>query len=401
MMKHEYQNLMNGIRVPEELNEKVLAAAKQTAPARKVRRQPVWRVAVCAGLAVVLAAGSISLRPAKQGGETEQTESCEVLELPELTCSFGLTAYAADTIPAANGNLLLGGRTTDGTVITTTELKPERDQFTNYRFQISGENIEGLTLSMDRGGLYRGRNGQNLMEVLQLPAEQEYDPDVVYGLWVPPAELMRGRGKELLNGALLTVTARFADGSEQTNSYRLTAQQLQISRNEDGTELLVPALEGSDRTGVSGMYLESLSSVWFQWPVEGANTISLSNRYGFRAAPGGQGGTFHAGIDIPAESGTPILAAAGGTVTEAGYDTTRGNYLVVDHGGGMETVYGQCLRLDAEAGDAVTAGQVIAAVGSTGLSTGPHLHFEVRQEGEAQNPVAYFDAETRETLKMG
>ena len=391
-MKHEYQNLMGRVEVPEELKERVLAAADEArSPVRRSCRT-VWRAAVCALLAVVLAAGGISLRPVKVSGEAEQAE---------LTCSFGLTAYAADTIPAANGNLVLGSGKTDEVTVATTVLVPEREQFTNYRFRISGENIESLTLSMDRGGLYRVKDGQSMMGVLELPAEEAYDPGTVYGLWVPPAEWVSGRGDSILNGASLTVTARFTDGSEKTNTYRLTAQRLQISRNEDGTELLVPALEGSEGTGVSGMYLESLNSVWFQWPVEGANTISLSNRYGFRATPGGVEGTFHAGIDIPAEQGTPVLAAAGGTVTEAGYDTTRGNYLIVDHGNGMETVYGQCLRLAAEAGDAVAAGQVIAAVGSTGMSTGPHLHFEVRQEGEARDPVAYFDADTRDTLRMG
>ena len=151
----------------------------------------------------------------------------------------------------------------------------------------------------------------------------------------------------------------------------------------------------------SGIYAVPANSRWFQWPVQGSHTVSLSNRYGFRAAPGGEGGTFHAGIDIPAERGSRVLAAAGGTVTVAGFDAERGNYLVIDHGDGMETVYAQCQSLSVEAGDTVAAGDMIAAVGSTGKATGPHLHFEVRQDGEAQNPVAYFDAETRDTLKMG
>ena len=196
------------------------------------------------------------------------------------------------------------------------------------------------------------------------------------------------------------MTARFTNGTEQTHVYRLAVQRLLVSENEDGTELLVPALEGRDQTGVSGLYLESLNSVWFRWPVEGANTVSLSNRYGYRWNPGGETRTFHAGIDIPAESGAAITAAAGGTVTEAGYDPARGNYLILDHGNGMETVYAQCLSLSVEEGDPVEAGAPIAAVGSTGLSTGPHLHFEVRQDGEARDPVSYFDKAIRDTLRM-
>lgn len=392
-MKHEYQELMDSIQVPQELNRRVLTAARQEAQ-RTTRRRPVWRMAVCAVLALALVAGGVSLRPAGGDAETVGAEPSA-----EVTCTFGLVACAVDALPAANGNLVLGSGTTDGSVVfTTTELNPEREQYTNYRFQITGENVEGLILSIDRCGLYR--DGAGGRKILECPAEEPYDPEAIYGLWVPPRAWIQGQGASLLNGVELTVTARFADGIEQTNTYRLTAQKLQISCNEDGTEFLVPALEGSDQTRVSGLYLESLNSVWFAWPVEGSNTVSLSNRYGFRAAPGGEGGTFHAGIDIPADSGTPVLAAAGGTVTEAGFDPDRGNYLVIDHGAGMETVYAHCLSLAAEAGDSVEPGQVIAAVGSTGKSTGPHLCFQVWQEGEAQNPVAYFDAETREQLSM-
>ena len=84
-----------------------------------------------------------------------------------------------------------------------------------------------------------------------------------------------------------------------------------------------------------------------------------------------------------------------------GFDALRGNYLILDHGEGLTTLYGHCWEVLAAAGDSVTEGQTIAAVGSTGMSTGPHLHFEVRQDGEARNPIAFFDAAIRDTLKMG
>ena len=96
-----------------------------------------------------------------------------------------------------------------------------------------------------------------------------------------------------------------------------------------------------------------------------------------------------------------VLAAAGGTVVEFGYDVERGNYLVLDHGDGLTTLYGQCRDFTVEEGDTVRAGEMIGAVGSTGMSTGPHLHFEVRQDDEPQNPVAYFDSDVRDTLRMG
>lgn len=90
-----------------------------------------------------------------------------------------------------------------------------------------------------------------------------------------------------------------------------------------------------------------------------------------------------------------------GTVTETGFDTERGNYLMIDHGDGLTTLYAACSKVDVNEGDPVKAGTPIAAIGSTGRSTGPHLHFEVRQDGVPQNPTAYFDADVRSTLRMG
>ena len=393
MRENDYQKLMKQIHVSETLEEQVLTMARRQETRALRQKQPVWRVAVCAVLALTLVLGGVSLRPADESMGTEDDAA--------LTCNFGLTAYAADALPVANGNLVLGGGTSDDVVITTTELNPERAQYTNYCFRIEGEHIETLTLNMDRCGLYRVRSGQSLISVLENPAVESYDSEAVYGLWIPPQVWVQGQDASILDGAKLTVTARFTDGIEQTNVYRLTTQRLQVSCNEDGTELLVPALEGSDQISVSGLYLESMNSVWFHWPVEGSNTISLSNRYGYRWNPGGETRVFHAGIDIPAEAGTAVTAAAGGTVKETGFDADRGNYLILDHGNGMETVYAHCLSLAVEAEDVVEADEEIAAVGSTGKSTGPHLHFEVRQDGEAQNPIAYFDREIRDTLKMG
>ena len=109
----------------------------------------------------------------------------------------------------------------------------------------------------------------------------------------------------------------------------------------------------------------------------------------------------HNGIDIPAPAGTSVLAALDGAVTETGFDQERGNYVVVDHEDGLQTVYAACQEITVSQGDTVTAGQEIALVGSTGPSTGPHLCFQVWEDGEAQNPVAYFDSDVRDTLQMG
>ena len=199
------------------------------------------------------------------------------------------------------------------------------------------------------------------------------------------------------------MTVTFTDGTEQTKTYQLSTGKLRVEYGEDGTLTLLPQLAGDEDPYIYGVYaVDETASRFLQWPVQGANTISLSNPYGTpRWQPGGETYEAHTGIDIAAPEGQAVLAAAGGTVVESGYDVERGNYLILDHGDGLSTLYGQCRDFTVEEGDTVRAGEMIGAVGSTGMSTGPHLHFEVRQDDEPQNPVAYFDSDVRDTLRMG
>ena len=97
----------------------------------------------------------------------------------------------------------------------------------------------------------------------------------------------------------------------------------------------------------------------------------------------------HTGLDIAAPTGTAIKAAAGGTVTFSGYKGSYGYMIVINHGNGVETYYAHCSKLNYSAGQKVNQGDVIAAVGNTGNSTGPHLHLEVRVNGTAYNPQNY------------
>lgn len=116
-------------------------------------------------------------------------------------------------------------------------------------------------------------------------------------------------------------------------------------------------------------------------PVSG----TITSRYGLRSRDN------HKGIDIGASKGTPIYAAASGTVTvsQYGYSGGYGNYIIISHGNGIQTLYGHCSELCVSAGEYVSQGQLIAKVGSTGLSTGNHLHFEVRVNGVTQDPQNY------------
>ncbi len=115
----------------------------------------------------------------------------------------------------------------------------------------------------------------------------------------------------------------------------------------------------------------------------------ISSEFGGRASPGGVGSTNHKGRDYAASTGTPIYASAAGTVTTVSYNSARGNYVVVNHGNGLATLYQHCSAVYVNAGESVSRGQNIAAVGSTGISTGPHLHFEVHENGTPVDPRYY------------
>ena len=122
-------------------------------------------------------------------------------------------------------------------------------------------------------------------------------------------------------------------------------------------------------------------------PIEGR----VTSHFGWRRSPwGGGGGQMHNGIDISAPSGTPILATGGGTVTFSGWQGAYGHKVIIDHGFGIRTVYAHNSRNLVSVGQVVERGDHIANVGSTGNSTGPHVHYEVLVNGTAVNPVNFF-----------
>ena len=121
------------------------------------------------------------------------------------------------------------------------------------------------------------------------------------------------------------------------------------------------------------------------WPVTGP----ISSYYGYRTSPGGIGSTFHEGVDIAGDYGTPISATAAGTVTKAGWVGGYGYLVEVKHADGIVTRYGHNSAVLVYEGQHVDQGSMIALMGSTGNSTGPHCHYEVRIHGEAVNPM-YF-----------
>lgn len=120
-----------------------------------------------------------------------------------------------------------------------------------------------------------------------------------------------------------------------------------------------------------------------------AGAAHVTSGFGWRSDPFHGERKFHYGLDLGAPAGTPIAAVRPGKVIHAGPAGTYGNLVIVDHGDGLTSRYAHCSSLDVAVGDEVAAGQAIARVGSTGRSTGPHLHFEVRKGGKAIDPTPW------------
>ncbi len=159
----------------------------------------------------------------------------------------------------------------------------------------------------------------------------------------------------------------------QQNSQQITAMIKQMEEEERRRQEEAAAAASAGGTGQLG------------WPVNGP----ITSPFGWRVHPIWGTQIFHAGIDIAADYGDPVAAADSGTVIYAGWLGGYGNAVMINHGGGMVTLYGHNSSLTVGVGDHVSRGETIALAGSTGNSTGPHCHFEVRIHGEVTQPLAY------------
>lgn len=186
----------------------------------------------------------------------------------------------------------------------------------------------------------------------------------------------------LINGLDGDNLLKFVDnivGTIKDNFSNINLKQLISAMGSDVTKLWqkLGINFGSGAFGEGGM----------MWPTD---SQSITSYFGGRDSPGGIGSTNHMGIDIGASEDTPIYAALPGTVTTAGWYGGYGNAVIIDHGGGMQTLYGHMSAVGTSPGMNVMPGQVIGFVGSTGNSTGPHLHFSVIQDGQWLDPLAFF-----------
>jgi murein DD-endopeptidase MepM/ murein hydrolase activator NlpD len=141
-------------------------------------------------------------------------------------------------------------------------------------------------------------------------------------------------------------------------------------------------MQNIEKTARSTDQLATKPSIW---PTNG----EITSGFGWRASPWGDGSELHPGIDIANSMGTPVVATADGEVVKSEASGGYGNIVQIDHGNGITTIYGHNSRFAVSVGQSVKKGQVIAYVGSTGRSTGPHLHYEVRVNGTPVDPTSF------------
>lgn len=210
--------------------------------------------------------------------------------------------------------------------------------------------------------------------------------------------LLNEKNKELQN-----VNAQISEKSAQAKAYEndISAQEAKIAQMEaeikkkEEEEAAKAAAEAAAKKAAAKNNSStdknstgtSSGSSSLRWPCPSSSRITSG--YGSRTSPTAGASSNHKGIDISASTGSSIVAAASGTVSIATYSYSAGNYIMINHGNGLSTVYMHCSQLLVSAGDTVKAGQTIAKVGSTGYSTGSHLHFGVRKNGSYVNPSNY------------
>jgi murein DD-endopeptidase MepM/ murein hydrolase activator NlpD len=183
------------------------------------------------------------------------------------------------------------------------------------------------------------------------------------------------------------IAAQTAFEEQQTHQATLQAQLATLVENRRATEKEYE--KGLEENGTAGSDLPpgAISSKGWARPVAGY----ISSSFGYRVHPIYNSVIFHAGVDLAAGCNTPIYAAKGGQVVYAGWNGGYGNFILINHGGGISTGYAHIAtgKTFVKFGEQVSAGTLIANVGSTGNSTGCHAHFEVRENGKATNPVPF------------
>ena len=188
---------------------------------------------------------------------------------------------------------------------------------------------------------------------------------------------------------LESVESKIEAAEEEVSEYKkdLKAQENSIKAIEAEIKRQEEAAKKKAEASGQTYKTKSIGDIKFIWPCPASGRIT--SKFGARSSPTEGASSNHKGIDIGAPTGSNILAAAAGEVVVSTYSYSAGNYVMINHGGGVYTVYMHASKLLCKVGDSVKQGAVIAKVGSTGYSTGPHLHFGIRLNGTYVNPSQY------------
>ncbi|WP_395329766.1 M23 family metallopeptidase [Novosphingobium sp. BL-8H] len=231
----------------------------------------------------------------------------------------------------------------------------------------SAETVKKVSLAVPEAGKLAGVEAEQLAFVERLTRYADRraaaTADTIRKLGLNPNAMANGRGAE---GGPLEKLSTAADGSIDPRFQRLGQSLARMDALENG--------------------LASIPQV------KPAHVAYVSSSFGYRADPFTGGAAFHAGLDFPGPMGSPIYAAAKGRVTFVGQRQGYGNCVEISHGNGLMTRYGHLSGFNVRPGQLVDGGTRIAAMGSTGRSTGPHLHFEVRINNRPMNPRTFLEA---------
>ena len=264
----------------------------------------------------------------------------------------------------------------------------ENGQTSYLEALLSSRNISEFLNSADYIAQIQSYDRQKLTEYqdtvesivnLEAQLEQEYTDlealkSTVESNKATVAAMMRQKESELAD-----ISGDIEDAQSDADYY---AAEIQAQE-----ELIAAIKRAEAEKAAAGVEEHPYTGGAFRWPCPSSTRVTSD--YGTRVSPMSGASSNHKGIDIGASAGADIIAAADGTVTAASYSSAAGNYVMIDHGNSLSTLYAHNSQLLAQVGQTVEAGDIISLSGSTGRSTGPHLHFEVRVNGERTNPRAY------------
>lgn len=264
----------------------------------------------------------------------------------------------------------------------------ENGQTSYLKALLSSRNISEFLNSADYIAQIQSYDRQKLTEYqdtvesivnLEAQLEQEYTDlealkSTVESNKATVAAMMRQKESELAD-----ISGDIEDAQSDADYY---AAEIQAQE-----ELIAAIKRAEAEKAAAGVEEHPYTGGAFRWPCPSSTRVTSD--YGTRVSPMSGASSNHKGIDIGASAGADIIAAADGTVTAASYSSAAGNYVMIDHGGGLYTVYMHASSLLVSPGQTVSAGDVIAKVGSTGISTGSHLHFGVSLNGSYVSPWSY------------